>query len=106
MIDKKLGKLWERRFKEFESSGKTIVAWCKEHSVRENQFFYWRKKLRSDQAEPNQPVKWLPVDVDNSHEEEPAADSISIHIGKVTIEVNKGFDKQLLQDILKVLQAI
>ena len=106
MIDKNLGKLWERRFKEFESSGKTIAAWCKEHSVKENQFFYWRKKLCSDQAEPNQPVKWLHVDLDNSHEEEPVADSISIHIGKVTIEVNKGFDKQLLQDILKVLQAL
>ena len=106
MIDRKLGKLWERRFKEFESSGKTIAAWCKEHSVRENQFFYWRKKLRSDQVEKDKPVKWLPLDLDTGSEEGPVADSITIHIGQVTIEVNKGFDKHLLLDVLKVVQAL
>lgn len=106
MIDKKLWKLWEQRFKGFETSGKTIAAWCKEQSIRENQFFYWRKKLRSDQSEQNQSVKWLAVDLNDNHEEEPAANSISMHIGQVVIEVNKGFDKQLLQDILKVLRSI
>jgi len=106
MTDKKLGKLWERRFKEFESSGKTIAAWCKEHSIKENQFFYWRKKLRSDQPQYNQPVKWLSLDMDVDREEQPAADSISIHIGQAAIEIKKGFDKELLRDILKVLQVL
>ncbi|NLI12488.1 MAG: transposase [Peptococcaceae bacterium] len=105
-MDKKLGRLWERRFKEFESSGKSIAAWCKEHSIKENQFFYWRKKLRSDQPEHDQPVKWLSLGIDVSREERPAGDLISIHVGQAAIEVKKGFDKELLRDILKVLQAL
>jgi len=54
--------LWEQRFAEFESSGKTIAAWCKEQSIKESQFYYWRKKLRMGQAK-EQPVKWLAVNL-------------------------------------------
>ncbi len=106
MVDKKLGRLWERRFKEFESSGKTIAAWCKEHSIKENQFFYWRRRLRSKQFEQEQPVKWLSLDIDVSREGQPAAASIWLHIGQAAIEIKKGFDKELLRDVLKVLQAL
>ena len=105
-MDKKLGRLWERRLKEFESSGKSIAAWCKEHSIKENQFFYWRKKLRLNQPEHNQPVKWVPLNIDVNREERPAADSISIHVGQTAIEVKKGFDRELLRDIIKVLHTL
>ncbi|MCL4441971.1 MAG: hypothetical protein M1609_15700 [Firmicutes bacterium] len=54
-----------------------MAAWCSEHSVKEHQFYYWRKKLRFDQAEKEQPVKWLPMEIDICKQARRATGSIS-----------------------------
>jgi transposase-like protein len=105
MINSELCSLWEQRLAEYENSGKTIKAWCQEQAVRENQFYYWRKKLR-DQSGTGKPVKWLPVKLDNSKQGSLASDSIAVHIGQVTVEIKKGFDQQLFREIVQILQTI
>ena len=44
-----LRSLWEQRLADYDVSGQTIKAWCREQSIRESQFYYWRKKLREAQ---------------------------------------------------------
>jgi transposase-like protein len=105
MINNDLRCLWEQRLAEYENSGKTIKAWCQEQAVRENQFYYWRKKLR-DQSEMGKPVKWLSVKLDNSKQDSLASDSIAVHIGQVKVEIKKGFDQQLFREIVQILQTI
>ncbi len=105
MINKNLRSLWEQRLAEYESSGKTITAWCKEQSVRDNQFYYWRKRLRMDQVENNQPVKWLSLELD-SKQANLVPDSIAVHVGQVTVEIKKGFDQNLFREIVQILQTI
>jgi hypothetical protein len=106
MINHELRSLWVQRLAEQETSGKTITAWCQEPSIRYNQFYYWRRKLRADQAEKNQAVKWLPLDLDNSKQANHAPSSIAVHIGQVTIEIKKEFDQHLFREIVQVLQTI
>ncbi len=106
MINNNLRSLWEQRFAEYKSSGKTITAWCKEQSVRDNQFYYWRKRLRMDQVEKNQPVKWLSLELDNGKQANLAPDSIAVHVGQVTVEIKKGFDQHLFREIIQILQTI
>jgi len=107
MINSDLRSLWEQRLTEYESSRKTIKAWCQEQGIKENQFYYWRKRLREDQAEKNPPVvKWLSVGLDNSKQVNLTSGSIAVHIGKVTIEIKKGFDQHLLREIVQTLQTI
>ncbi len=61
MNNKEQCTLWEERLKEQQASGKTICAWCKEHSIKEGRFYYWRKKLQT-QANNKQQIRWLPLE--------------------------------------------
>lgn len=105
-MDSKLCNIWEQRLAEYEDSGKTIAAWCKEQTVRENQFYYWRKKLRTGQKEKAQPVKWLSLDLQLSRQASLAGSSITIYVGQAIVEIRKGFDRHLLREIVQVLQTI
>lgn len=105
MLEKDLPSLWEQRLAEFESSGDRIKAWCQEQGIRESQFYYWRRKLRTKPVEKEEPVKWISLALDNGKQGS-NPDSIAVHIGQVTIEVNKGFDHHLLREIVQVLQTI
>lgn len=104
MRDTNLRSLWEQRLADYEVSGKTIKAWCREQSIRENQFYYWRKKIRLEKDEKNQPIKWLSVNIAGNRPI--ACDAIAVHIGQVTVEVKSGFDHNLLREILTVLQTV
>jgi len=106
MTSNELSSQWEQRLAEYESSGKTIASWCQEHSIRYSRFHYWRRKLRVDQAEEGQPVKWLSLELENAKQVSLAPDSIAVHIGQVTIELKKGFDPLLFREIVQVLQTI
>lgn len=103
MKDSDLRSLWEQRLAEYEISGKSIKAWCQEQTIKENQFYYWRRKLRLNQAENKQPVKWLPLEVEQANL---TADSIAVHVGQVTVEVKSGFNQHLFREIIQVLQTI
>ena len=105
MLENDLRSLWEQRLAEFESSGKNIKAWCHEQGIRENRFYYWRRKLRSNPDKKEQSVKWLSLALDNGNKGRINPNSIALHVSQVTIEVNKGFDQHLLKEILQVLQT-
>lgn len=73
-----LRSLWEKHLAEQQISGQSIAAWCKEQSIKDNQFYYWRKKLSRDQVDTPQPVKWVPVQLCPGNT---TPDSIAVHIG-------------------------
>lgn len=106
MINTDLYSLWEQRLAEYESSGQTIKVWCQEQAIKEHQFYYWRKKLRMEQTQKGQPVKWLSLDLNHSKQAGLSPDSIAVHIGQVTIELRTGFDHHLFREIVQVLEAI
>ncbi|OPX87237.1 MAG: hypothetical protein A4E53_02553 [Pelotomaculum sp. PtaB.Bin104] len=105
-LDSELCSLWEQRLTEYEGSDKSIKTWCKEQAVRENQFYYWRKKLRTGQTKTAPSVKWLSLDLQHSKQASTDGNSISLHIGEATIEIRKGFDHHLLREIVQILQTI
>lgn len=105
-MDNKIHNIWEQRLAEYEASGKSIATWCKEQTVRENQFYYWRKKIRTSQAEKTNPVQWLTVDLQVNKHSKIAAETIHIEVGQATVKVAKGFNRDLLREIVQVLQTI
>lgn len=105
MSSNDLSTLWEKRFTEYEASGQSVVSWCKEQSIKVNQFYYWSRKLRLDQVEKGQPVKWLSLELDPGKQKSLDTNSILVHVGQVTIELKKGFDHQLLSEIIQVLHT-
>ena len=78
------------------ASGMSIVAWCYQHGVNEGTFYYWRKRLAEMSAGAPQ---WVAVSAIES------ADSLTLRVGRVAIEVNSGFDPRLLAAVLAVVAA-
>lgn len=97
--------LWEKRLADHAASGQGITAWCEKNFVTSRQFYYWRRKLGARPLEKEQPVKWLSLKYD-APQLSIAEDTIPVYIGKATIELRKGFDRELFGEIVQVLQTV
>lgn len=106
MIDQDLTSLWIQRLAEYKASGQSITAWCRENSVTEGQYHYWRRKLGSQPTVTGKQVKWVAVSLDVTANEEKRPDPVPVHIGQFTVEVKPGFDENLLRNIFKVLKTV
>lgn len=92
----------EMRTKQVESyrnSGMTARVWCEENQVSIHTLKYWIQKLNRQEKVHHNP-KWVSL-----VQEQTLSYSITIHIGSAALEVNSGFDPQLLAQVIKVLQA-
>ena len=97
--------LWNRLLTEQKSSGLSVSSWCQERSISVNTFSYWRKRLHKPATAPAEhkpaPAGWVAVRADHSS----PAGSLTLRIGSVSLDVATGFDRQLLRDVLGVLEA-
>ena len=96
-------KEWKTKISKFKKSSMTKEAWCEKNNISLRQFNYWFKQLQSNSSTKNTITQWLPVEV---AEEKITASPISIKIGSASVEVNSGFDKQLLSEILTILKTL
>ena len=59
---------WVKHIAQWQSSGKTQVAYCQTHGLKLHQFAYWRSKLKADQAPAreasNAAAAFVPVSID------------------------------------------
>jgi hypothetical protein len=102
MNNTELHTFWEKELREQQASGKSIRTWCKEHTLRENRFYYWRRKLQAAEMGNNQQVQWLPLGATKTT----PGTAITVHLGQVIIEVPKNFDRHQLREIIQVLSTI
>lgn len=108
--------IWEKRYNEFQASGKSQAAWCKEKNINPNTFNFWYLRLKREKAEPEkQPkesIKWLaldPKEIEIKPETDIAPSSrhaIDIKIANMTIEVKSGFEPEHLINIIKTLSKL
>lgn len=106
MINNDLQNEWEQRILDYHHSGLSIVAWCREHSLPVSRFYYWRRRLNLKPKTNNAAVKWLPLDVKTSIGD---PKSVIIHVGdvgQISVEVQDGFDHELLGQVVKVLKTL
>jgi hypothetical protein len=103
-------KEWSKKISDFNRSGKNKKDWCEENNVSVQQFAYWYGRISKNQA-----TQWLPVEIIQKETEiaDPAIQErtkklppLNIKVGIASIEVNHGFDKELLLDILKILKIL
>ena len=108
--------VWEKRFKEFQTSGKSQAAWCKEKNINPNTFNFWYLRLKREKAEPGkqlkESVKWLaiePKEIEIKAEPNiapPSVQAIELKIAKATIEIKPGFNAEHLINIVKTLSKL
>jgi hypothetical protein len=89
------------------ASGGSVAGWCRDQEINVQQFHYWRKRLGSApeltaRSGGPEPVQWLAVDPVSV----PAARSgVTLRVGQVSIDVDAGFDRFLLSEVLGVLES-
>ena len=99
-------KEWEQRLSDFEGSGQNAIDWCADQQIKLASFYYWRKRLKTARQEQTvNPISWLPLEFDlKPLPGELTAEQISIEIdGRYKVVVQKGFDRDQLQDVISVL---
>ncbi len=93
---------WCQKIEEQSHSEMSIVKWCRQKAINEKTFRRWKRTLKSEEK-PNAvpPVGWCQV------QSKPATvktTSLKLVVNnQITIELQPGFDPQLLRDALAVL---
>ena len=94
---------WRGQVQAYERSGVSRKKYCERKQIKIYQLDYWRRKLRRARAaEAASTTEWIPLQIQDERVGERAA-GIWLRIGRVAIEVEPGFDRELLAEVLRVV---
>ena len=107
MKSQKLREEWKERIADYQTSGEiTQSAWCKKNGINIKTFGRWYRELRTENQIPGVKIEsnmckpvFLPVVASSKTESVP----ISIRIGDISVEVSRGFQSELLKEVLNVV---
>jgi hypothetical protein len=100
---------WARIIDEQRTSGLPVSVFCRQQSVPASSFFAWRRKLVGRRA-----AEFVEVAVagqadrvtdSGDHGERGAGVAIDLSGGRRRVIVGRGFDRQLLLDVIDALEA-
>ena len=84
-------------------SGLTVVAYCRDHGITDGAFYAWKRRLRSP-AKPKRLPQ--PAFVEVSPPRAETAGTIEILLpGERRLRMWRGFDRDLLIDLIRTLEA-
>lgn len=86
---------WTDKISAWNESGQSIAAWCRQHDENYHRFLYWRRRLES-------PQKKIGGFVELTF----GASSLALECNGLTLHIERGFDRELLRDVLSVLRAV
>lgn len=93
-------KVWDERITAFLASGQSGRAWCQEHGLSQQQLSYWLNKSRSESREtPND--RWIKMEATAL-----SGTGVSLRLGDVVLEIERGFDKVVLADVVRALMTV
>jgi hypothetical protein len=105
MTNQELRRQWEAKVAEFHNSVLSTKQWAETNNVKLSQLRYWIRKLKSPDNIKNQSPKWFSVDIGDGAETTTSS-SLSVKVGKATIEVKPGFNPSLLKEVVRTLEAL
>jgi hypothetical protein len=86
---------WTDKIAAWRESGQSIAAWCRQHDESYYRFIYWRKRLGPKQKKTG---GFVELTFETS--------SLSLECNGLTLHIERGFDRELLRDVLSVLRAV
>jgi len=102
---------WEKRITEQKASGLSRMDWCARQGIKYTTYRYWLEQIgKRTEKNPNVPAvvsatpTWLEL------APAPAApiltsDGLVVRIGEATLELQRGFDPELLREIVRALAS-
>lgn len=96
-------KAWKLKIEQWQSSGKSCLAWCREHTVSYKQFCYWKYRLlgtKNSSPEPRQ-LSFVELKPQKSQHA-----GIDIACGDFTITLHPYFDRETLLRTLAIMREV
>ena len=99
---------WRRQFDDWQQSGQTITAFCREHGLTESAFHLWKRELRL-QTKPGQSTtnarrplapRLVPVSLAAL-----PTSALILDVHGATLRIEPGADEALLRTVLNVLKG-
>ncbi len=101
MPDLEKQKLWDDRIQVFLASGQSQKAWCLEQGLPEHQLRYWLAKHKT-RTSKNMNEHWVAMETLKFSN----GSGVSLRMGNTILEIEHGFDNQVLADVLHVLMNL
>ena len=83
---------------DYRNSGMTSEAWCLSKGIKRSTLYYWMKRLKTK----NEDTKWASLPLPN-YQGTPGSSSITLRLGEFRLEIESGFEKSVLADVLSVV---
>ncbi|WP_127585568.1 IS66 family insertion sequence element accessory protein TnpA [Paenibacillus koleovorans] len=97
---------WAARVEEYRASGLTLKRWCEAHGCTMDQMKYWLYKSPKHTLPPSTEASTAPPVtpfVPLAVMDEERRTSLILRIGLAEIELDAGFDPQLLREVVHAL---
>jgi len=88
---------WSDRLKEWKESGIGLETWCKQHNYTYYKVRYWKRKLFPSRLRES----FLEIKDENSE-----SNPVLLCVGDIQIRVERGFNPDLLRQVLQTLGAL
>jgi len=85
---------WSEKIAAWRESGLSIAAWCRQNNEGYHRFLYWRKRLHQN-TKPS--GRFVELSIESS--------TLAVECNGVTLHIERGFDRDLLRQVLSVLKA-
>ena len=85
---------WAEKITAWRESGLSIAAWCRQNNEGYHRFLYWGKRLEQN-TQPS--GRFVELSIESS--------TLAVECNGVTLHIERGFDRELLRQVLSVLKA-
>ena len=92
---------WRERIEDYRRGGLTMIQWCEKTGYSIGQLKYWIAKFNK-LARESEAGGWTRVNVVDSN----STAKITVHVGVARIEVERGFDRAVLGEVMRVAASI
>ena len=93
---------WQTIVAQYHVSGQSVRSWCQEQELPEHKLRYWLRKFREGSTLPTTSSESRFVAVPSKPS--PGIPSgIAVKVGHLSIEVQRGFDPQVLVEVVQSL---
>lgn len=91
---------WQQQVDIFEKSGLSRKAFCEQKQIKISTLEYWRRKQNkhSQRSRQENAGEWIPIQIKDSK-----SSGIVLRVGRIAIEINQGFDRALLVEVLQTI---
>ena len=103
--EERLG-FWLQHVEAFERGDLRRKEYCQGNGITLHRLDYWRRRLRqTDPTTSQSPKSWIPLNVTDDSILE-SESGLRLRMGRLSIDVRPGFDRELLTDVLRVVGSV